>query len=197
MSVDTSDGLFLEPKVRKQSAIRVTYTPINKNISKLDTHLLTNTSSLLEVTNKPLQPNKQKPQNNKSIIASENSQRRVVNAFQNHPPSIRVQSTDGAASVTTSSKTQPFKLTPVLPPTKNKVVNLKSSSLCDKSNTDPNQQVTLVSSTNKPVPVMYTLGKNASALLEDEAIISIGTTVSLTNSSEKISNAAIGELNDS
>ena len=151
-SVDTSDGLFLEPKVRKQSAIRVTYIPINKNIAKADTHLLTITSSLLEVTNKPLQSNKQTQQNNKSIIASENSQRRVGNAFHNHSPSTRVQSTGGSAAVTNINKTQLFKLTPVLPPTKNKVVNLKSCSLWDTSNTDPKQHSPLHPVPIKPYP---------------------------------------------
>ena len=61
----------------------------------------------------------------------------------------------------------------------------------------PKTTFSLASSTNKTVPVMYTLVKDASTLLEDEAIISIGTTVSLTKNSEIISNAAIGELNGS
>ena len=121
----------------------------------------------------------------------------MVNAFHNHPPSNRLQSTDGSASVTTSIKTQIFKLNPVLPPTKDKVFNLKPCSLPDKSNINLTQQVALVSSTNKNVPVTYTLAKDASTFLVDDAIISIGQTVSLNNSSERISKTATGELNDS
>ena len=134
LSVDTSDGLFLDPKLRKQSAIRVTYTPLNKNISSTATYVLPITSSLLEVTNKPLQPTKQTPQSGKSIAASENIQRRAANPLQNHQTSTRVQATDGSASVPNINRPQPFKLTPIFPPNKNKVVNLKPGSQCNLNN---------------------------------------------------------------
>ena len=51
LSVDTSGGLFLDPKVKKQSSIRLTYSPLNKNVISISSKVISNKSSLAEVTN--------------------------------------------------------------------------------------------------------------------------------------------------
>ena len=104
LSVDKSDSLFLAANVRKQSSIKVVYTPLDPSTLNKTRH---NKSSLVEVTNKPskisTRQSRMGPSTSENVCYHSNTNRR------GDPSSSRAQSTNDSAPSSISNKLQPFK----------------------------------------------------------------------------------------
>ena len=79
LSVDTSDGIFLDPRARKSSSIRITHASLTDNVSRKSVQVLPLPQSLNEMTNKlpPSQATRRNTQGAKSMPSSENIQPRT------------------------------------------------------------------------------------------------------------------------
>ena len=197
LSVDTSDGISIDSKIRSQSKIKTIHTPLINNAPNKAKNVLINPSSLLEVTNKPAPPLKQPPLCNNSKVTSENARQRAANTVQGRQCNTGMQTTDIPPDpVSSINRSQPFKLIPVVPPAKNKVVKVKESGPCTKSSLAakattqslPQNQVTSVS--------INIQSSDTATILEDEAILSILTAPPLTNRIERTNSGIKGPLND-
>ena len=186
LSVDLSDGIFLDSRARNPSSIRITHAPLNDSTTSKSVQVLPPPRSLNEMTNKllPSQATSRNTQGVKSMSTSENIHHRTVHNSRDSRPSTRVQTTDAPVMLPSMHQPLPFKLVPVLPPNKNKVVNVNSSaqSEINKANkqvvvsTAPTQSVINLSSNRNPVLLAPTEGiqvQDEAMMLEDEAIVSI------------------------
>ena len=95
LSVETSGGLFLDPKVRNRASIKIKDTPLNECITRKSDKIFPIQRSLNEMTNKPLlsQAVSRTAQGDKSISTPENMQYRAINLLRTSRPIARAQTT--------------------------------------------------------------------------------------------------------
>ena len=115
----------------------------------------------------------------KSVPSSENIQPRTGHNPRNSRPTTRVQATDAPNISSTVHQPLPFKLVPVLPPSKNKIITTKSGA---PSGTNRQAAVSIVpiqltinvsSNSNPVLPTVDTPAQDKAMMLEDAAIVSI------------------------
>ena len=183
LSVDTSESLSIGPKVRNPPPRKSNYASFNESITKKSNQVPPTPRSLNEMTNKPFSSHStsRTTQGSKSMSTSENTQHRN---FRKDLSSTRVQTTDASTTNPSVNRLLPFKLIPVRPPNKNKIVNINSSNQCKTSVPDKQvvkmtawiQSVINSSVDRNSVPmtqIIHTPVQDEAMMLEDEAIVSL------------------------
>ena len=184
LSVDTLDGMFLDPRTQRQSSIKIIRAPLTDSFTRKSVQVLPLPRSLNEMTNKPnklppSQATRQNIQGVKNIPSSENKQPRTVHNPKDNRPITRVQTTDSPTIMSTVHQPKPFKLVPVLPPIKNKIATATlgaQSGINKQGRTVSTHAQINVSNNYYPILRAPTVGSQIPddvMMLEDAAIVSI------------------------